>query len=420
MKKLLYILLLLSIGGYSQTGEGTCSKDLNNDLKDKLQSSDYSNFKNFFSEYRGLNKTQQKNKKSNTDLNFSSTMNSIVKGLPVGNKSSGSYNRSKNSEAYNNLQTKYETKQEITDNDINHLYLDVFGDNLLDGYKRCLKTCEKILGDGVSYSITGDPNDIFVLNLKYKSGSGGTQLTLADKAQYNNMSPTWKNKFIEGKVIKEGGQLSQQFKRVDKTKMATFTINTVERISGDLTISLNSEKQFTKDSTPVGTIISSLLSYNEFMEMNNYEITTDRERVLWLPCNGMDAAGTHYRSKRSYLPDLRGLFLRSVNSYTQDQDLGAANVKEERKNPDNTAPGVFQPGALQQHRHSVGRGSSDKKANSQYKQGKNRYADFQEGHLDTKLTSPIQSKYNSIDVGANDHETRPKNITVFYYIKVNP
>ncbi|MDW3645549.1 MAG: hypothetical protein R8P61_00630 [Bacteroidia bacterium] len=169
-----------------------------------------------------------------------------------------------------------------------------------------------------------------------------------------------------------------------------------------------------KGTVPIGSIISSTIDYATFSEVNGLPIIFDAKKSIWAPCDGRKVEGSKYaESGLLTIPDLRGVFIRGVNQMFPE-NRGAGALNEKQLNRGRSAAGVFQNDALQNHTHAIGMGRSDKKADSQI--GKLRFADFaansNPGKHSTHGVNPSSAHLDS-------RETRPKNVSVYYYVKIN-
>ena len=157
-----------------------------------------------------------------------------------------------------------------------------------------------------------------------------------------------------------------------------------------------------KFETPIGTIISSYLSFDRFREANG-EKGVWKKTDKWAPCDGRDVSGSAFaKYSQSTTPDLRGYFLRGLNTFDVNPPAGVERVQRDPAG-DRTV-GRSQEDALKSHAHSI---------------------DTYKGQTGVgRAMRPIEG---SDAGGADSHttnefgisETRPINIAVYYYVKVN-
>lgn len=182
---------------------------------------------------------------------------------------------------------------------------------------------------------------------------------------------------------------------------------------------------FNKD-LPVGTIISSYLNFQQFGEVTkNNEANPDKVNIWtakfskWAPCNGRDVRDSKFGpfSANGMSPDLRGQFMRGLNVLDASPHPSVPALSDARRDPQaDRQSGGFQTDAFKAHKHGVrdlghthsyrepgGGGSSGVPGNPQ------------------GLTSATTGGGNAniqMDNEGGD-ETRPKNVAVYYYIRVN-
>lgn len=159
----------------------------------------------------------------------------------------------------------------------------------------------------------------------------------------------------------------------------------------------------------IGTIISSVLHYDDFLEVNGYQRTTDTRKVKWVPCDGRSVAGSRYArtSNGSHVPDLRGVFLRGANMY--EVPGYNPNPNNKQLNPENKRAGEFQEDAIVNHKHTM----------NLFKHGY-AWGSANDGVSSNEDRGNNQLQKKSTDENVNGaSETRPKNITVYFYLKIN-
>lgn len=158
---------------------------------------------------------------------------------------------------------------------------------------------------------------------------------------------------------------------------------------------------------PVGTILPSFLPPNRFSEVANGKpyANIDYATTPWVLADGRPEnadlpASCLYRQKTDQrkLPDLRGMFIRGMNEGRND------GIQD----PDTRIVGSYQPDSFATHGHTY--------ADSQFNPTRRKV----KGSGGTQVynvgtyTHPVET------TGQNGGaETRPKNIAVYYYIKIN-
>lgn len=158
--------------------------------------------------------------------------------------------------------------------------------------------------------------------------------------------------------------------------------------------------------TPVGTIVPTMLTESQFQ--------TQLGNTNWVLCNGQSCAGSAYATLTSNttVPDARGLFLRG-------QSGSSGN------NPDGNLPlGTYQADQFGSHNHNFNDPGHTHAFNQNIGLRLNNY--FPQTTLsayDTTFTGTALSLNNNttgVTILSNGgNETRAKNITVNYMIRIN-
>lgn len=183
---------------------------------------------------------------------------------------------------------------------------------------------------------------------------------------------------------------------------------------------------FNKD-IPVGTIISSFLNWTEFQNVtqnnanNPAGLFWTSRYSKWAPADGRQVPLSKFTTAASQpnVPDLRGQFIRGLNSFDPDNQPSA--VDPAKADPDNRTRGSFQPDAFGKHDHDLTDPGHfhtfSTRAAQQGNQGNPPIASDNGGQVSGANTSP---KVTGISMAkAGEAETRPKNIAVYYYIRIN-
>ncbi|HWM92474.1 MAG TPA: hypothetical protein VN493_17040 [Thermoanaerobaculia bacterium] len=190
-------------------------------------------------------------------------------------------------------------------------------------------------------------------------------------------------------LISAGVTISVKSAELDSaTKQATEG----QRVAEDLLKSVReAEERLAKQAVPVGSVVASMLDYNEFREIAGSG---------WFPADGRTVStSSKYAviTGRTALPDLRGMFLRGLNEF----ETGKRRV-DGSEDPDLRKVGDYQQDNFRAHNHSYdlhwvgGNGSGIQSGGSYPRQS------------DSRQTS-----------SSGDKETRPRNVALFYYVKVN-
>jgi hypothetical protein len=164
-----------------------------------------------------------------------------------------------------------------------------------------------------------------------------------------------------------------------------------------------------KDFAPIGTIVSSVLNPVSFAEaIGEIEGAGVRERK-WVLADGRDVTDSQYArtTHKGSIPDLRGLFLRGVDS--QESRL----------------PGQIEDYATARPKvpfTGIAKEAGGELKFNQFLYGADNY-NVPGGSVQRPYPNPIDFKWNhahqvEID-GGGDAETRPRNAAVYYYVKIN-
>ncbi|HTG33575.1 MAG TPA: hypothetical protein VLB76_11670 [Thermoanaerobaculia bacterium] len=156
-------------------------------------------------------------------------------------------------------------------------------------------------------------------------------------------------------------------------------------------------------SAPVGSIFTSTFTPAEFAQAAGDPTIFDPAKSKWALADGSQVVGSRYHvlSNGKSLSDLRGLFLRGMNHGRTDKW---------RDPEDNREAGKPQPDQFQTHGHKQAKYAE----RARYKGGDDLYGypalDF--GPVEPTALSPdAEVRHGS--------ETRPANVAVFYYIRIN-
>ena len=152
----------------------------------------------------------------------------------------------------------------------------------------------------------------------------------------------------------------------------------------------------------IGTIIASTLTYDKLCIQLNERASFNAKKSTYAPCDGRLVAGSYYSevTDKTRALDLRGRFLRGLNMFYEDEQAGSFD--QLKADPDSRSMGDYQADAFKSHTHQY----TDRQegAGNQADDGN----DVGFSKVETKTTS-----------GTGGEETRPKNIAVYYYMRIN-
>lgn len=162
---------------------------------------------------------------------------------------------------------------------------------------------------------------------------------------------------------------------------------------------------------PLGTIISSILNYDQLCLSIGDPAAINLTKSTYVPCDGRSVVGSALSKATGGLlkmsPDLRGKFVRGLNViYSAGQPLPFDPATQGDPDGPNRAAGDYQSDELLKHRHDY-----------------QRYQAWNIGDMSND-TDQRQCAGQSSNTGDSSgftggSETRPRNIAVYYYLKIN-
>jgi len=156
----------------------------------------------------------------------------------------------------------------------------------------------------------------------------------------------------------------------------------------------------------LGTIIASVLEYDELCSaIGELHIATFKSN--YVPCDGRSILESKLASTGiSNAPDLRGRFLRGLNVMYNHGELPPLDLNSADPDGTDRRVGSYQEDKMKKHTHSIPTNDDGTPVSG--------------GNY--KTTAYSKSNGPSVSTGENENagvETRPKNIAVYYYIKIN-
>ena len=177
--------------------------------------------------------------------------------------------------------------------------------------------------------------------------------------------------------------------------------STIYSHSNQLSDNISTLQQITP---PVGSIVPSMLNENQFKAQVGDPSTFSSSSSKWTLADGRAISGSTYSTvtNQSNAPDLRGMFLRGLNSDRndgkQDPEGGTRSI------------GDYQADQVKSHNHNNGSFDRLMIANN---------VNTTNGAVDN-TGPPEVNLFTSATINAfGGTETRPRNIAVNYYIRIN-
>jgi len=403
MRNILTLLFfLICTYSFAQTKDCDCSAALNQNLKSKFTSTEYRDFKDWMYQYFKQDETTRSAMKSSARSSWGGKFSTVIDELPVKGGLNADKASSKSNQKYYNAEQTYMQNKYLTDEQFNQVIEEHFDINQLDAYKSCLDLCKSQIGNGISYITGGDLKDAFYIQITFNSISGTPLVTLKGDALYTNIEPINGLIFRDSLVIADRQSVTQYFKRLDPTKTASFTVNLRQNIK-TTPITLEANPPVDQKAIPVGAIVASVLDYQQFLKANGLDQLDNSNMKIapWVPCDGRILSVSRYAEySGGKVPDLRGVFLRGINDYGV-AFATVTTVPDQQKNPENKLAGEFQLDMFKAHDHGI-----------------TTYYDKipRTGGTTSDIWRNDRPTRTSMEGGA---ETRPKNVTVYYYIKIN-
>ena len=289
--------------------------------------------------------------------------------------------------------------------------------NLYQAYNDCVKIKDDVSKTGFIQGLNVETENTVVFTIYYR------------KQSPNDPMPTVQNFNVEP----AGSILSGNLTVGQKLNSFSILVTCKRDPEKDMVLSLKTDRgshvsksiadgsfSSSKD-LPLGTVITSFFSFDKFSEAtkNNEKspggIWTSA-KSKWAPCDGRPLPNSKYSKLASQpnAPDLRGLFLRGLNAFDPYYTVPPQNPSQ--LNPDEKPSGVYQKDAIANHSHNISSST-------------NVLRFVEGGNLKGGDGAAFMNAINNPNKGGgallttdNDgggNETRPKHVTVYYYIRIN-
>ena len=413
MKKVKFTLLLMTVFSltvYSQNCDycnAALAKQTTDDFETVRRSSYQSALSTMFSyDYDfWMNYSTYTNKTSETDAGFG-----LFDIIDFDGSSSSTYTRSELKQKFEKIKSYYSQNRSIATDDYTWITQKSASQVVYDAWVKCLKDCP-YNQKGIALNFVGDDQEYFIMTLSWIPIDGtGTQIKVQNIVPVN-AELIDDGELKDGSTLRPFSSLSRKFRRIDINRDLSIVVNTDN--AGPKTIKIpkyTAPEQPKIAEVPIGTVIASIFDYQTFSYLNNQPPIFDIAKSKWAPADGRSVVGSEFGNILTNVPDLRGVFLRGLNQFYKNGE-GAPTQPTNQADPDNSrTAGKFQPDALGKHSHSVGPLNI---GHSNLGNGGEWRITSEDGPSwnNTKITQTTN------EVG--DTETRPKNVAVYYYIRIN-
>ncbi len=403
--------VLLSIfSSYGQDDCSICEKTLKHgttdefirETKHSIDESVSTMFTKDFEDWEKYDKTTSKSRSLDAAYQVYKASFSSISDL---NERKETYNRQRSSYLYSrDLSQKFYEK--ISSSLINKTPYNSFNECIRDKCGQGLYTSYDVAGDDIVLTVRwylrdGDPNQ----KSKLITISYSTNVRPVDAY------------LMQGAIISPNNSITSTFKRNSSKEKAIIRFS-FENLR-DQNIVIEGESQLSL--IPIGTIIASTLSFRDFCLVNDPNTNLDYnnldyKKILWVPADGRGVRDSRYSRAGFNVPDLRGIFLRGLNQFDPNSQI-APDIQ--RTDPEtNRGAGSYQKDALLNHSHSISKGF---KGDANFVPGGNQDGWFLalKGHLSSPQMNKIIGNPDNVDQSNLSSETRPKNVAVYYYIRIN-
>ncbi|MEQ6121473.1 hypothetical protein [Reichenbachiella sp. MALMAid0571] len=402
MKKSTFTALLLTFAlcEISVAQNCDCSEALSSDLKTFSTDFNSKKAKEYFYEYFSSSVTERKDLVKNSSNEFG--LDVVIKKIPVGFQSKD--NSSKSLNTLRQIEREVVNTGYFTDENLEVLITEYISTEQLEAYKACLKVCSQQYKNGVYIRTGGDLENSFYVQVHFINSVDKEKVTLQEDINYEGCEPINGLTLSKGTEIKNGKSVTQFFKRKNAEESAIISVEFTDGINVDpIHIEGNKTVKFI---IPIGTIVASPLSPSEFIKLSGSTDITDYEENIWTPCDGRKVTGsTYYLQINHFVPDLRGQFIRGFNQMlSSDEAVTYSNgINPDEKDNSKVNGYSYQKDELKSHSHSIKYEEEKVAKHSKYQ----------------RTVWEVQDGDQTSTQKTGGSETRPKNLSVYYYIRIN-
>lgn len=289
----------------------------------------------------------------------------------------------------------------------------------------------KVYTGGIYHKTVGDLSNTFTVVLKKKPAPGHPEKVKIINVTPNNLE--FQNAFNlkPNAILENYTGIAQNMKLRNPKNSASLIINFENYDPIEIEFPSTASPRY-----PLGTIIISVLDFNAFSKETKSYMPFDESISKWAPADGRNIRNSEYgKGYNEFAPDLRGQFLRGNNQmfgpgeskeFVNGKDIGNRSTinnysyqNDATKRPNS----IFEIRNSGAHYHEF-KGDEVSLTGDGFPNTST--LDRGNGNTNPKHTYTPRGKVtekhslhnHKIEFGG-DKETRPKNISVYYYIRIN-
>jgi len=295
-------------------------------------------------------------------------------------------------------------------------------------WQQCKTVCSECLADangkqnGILYRVHGDEHGVFAVTFTYlpERKTDPVSVMVTGMTVTDGATPNAPEIIRRSAILHRYNGYTQTFTRTDPKIDVSIRVD----LDGREGVQIRISDRRPEAGMPVGMVVQSIMPWEEYAKAANDTLPYNSRLNYWAPCDGRAIEGSRLQEStdRPNAPDLRGVFLRGLNRFAPgDEDDGIVEVvSDEQKDPGEkkgaelvirTEAGTFQGGNVGGHEHSF----YGKNADAVRDAKKGDRGDIRDVWSGGDSPQRAERRTTKGPTG----ETRPKNISVHYYIKIN-
>nr|VFK54762.1 MAG: hypothetical protein BECKTUN1418F_GA0071002_105412 [Candidatus Kentron sp. TUN]VFK59609.1 MAG: hypothetical protein BECKTUN1418E_GA0071001_105412 [Candidatus Kentron sp. TUN] len=227
---------------------------------------------------------------------------------------------------------------DLDEKDFDSLMSGIVDDHILAAWNQC-SGGSGTRKSGVVYWLNGENNEIFSITFTYmpERESDPEWVMVTDLTVVGGGIEHTPTIIERGTILRQYTSHTQFFKRTAPKKEMSIQMDLEGREGLKVLVAA------LDPIVPVGTIIQSILKWEEYAVSVNDQEEFDSKTNKWAPCDGRGIVGSELAgilterepTPNLVTPDLRGVFLRGLNQFVADEKAhGIEPVSDKQKDPD--------------------------------------------------------------------------------------